>query len=170
MKAQEKLIELVSKKGIRTVYNPSSYITRHGPDYLRKILRRANILILNEEEARDLVRAGGDLFRGLHRLGPEIVCITYGKKGNAVSDGRKVYVAHPNEVKVAEVTGAGDVFGGGFVFGMMEFKDVKKAIQCGTLNAESVIQIPGAKNGLLTYKQIMNKLNNPNCVRISCND
>ncbi len=157
MKTQEKLIKWASSKGMKIAYNPGTLVVHKDMIYLKGILKHIEILILNEEEARSLIKSG-DLFKGLHRLGPKIVCVTYGKEGNAVYDGNDIYISKPHNIKVKERTGAGDAFASGFVFGLMKFNDLKKAIQIGALNAESVIQKPGAKNGLLTWKEVEKRI------------
>lgn len=150
---QEKLAEWARKKGKKIAFNPSSYLTRKGASYLKKILSKVYVLILNDEEARDLIPQG-DLFLELHKLGPKIVCITYGKNGSKISDGNCIYEIIANKIKVAEKTGAGDAFASGFVSGLIKLNEIAKAAQIGTMNAESVIQIPGAKNGLLNWKKV----------------
>ncbi|MBU0907682.1 MAG: carbohydrate kinase family protein [Nanoarchaeota archaeon] len=154
---QKALALYASKNNIKIAYNPSSYLTKKGINHIKKILDHTEVLILNDEEARDLVPEG-DLFKGLHTLGPKIVCITFGGQGNKVSDGNRVLTSIPRKIKIAERTGAGDAFASGFVAGIIKTNDIETAIKIGSLNAESVIQIPGAKNGLLTWKEISSQL------------
>lgn len=153
---QEKVALWAQKKGIQIAFNPSSYITRKGVSFLRSLLRATTVLVLNDEEARDLVPTG-DLTRGLHALGPSIVCITKGPQGTDVSDKKKKYFAAPNPIKIVERTGAGDAFACGFVSEYLQTKDIQKAITVGSVNAESVIQYIGAKEGLL-HKNVAQKL------------
>jgi ribokinase len=153
MKTQERLAKIARRKNIRVAYNPSSYLTKHGDQKIKGLLRNVDILVLNEEEAKHLVKRG-KLSDGLMKLGPRIVCITNGNKGSVVCDGIHRYKAIPNKVRIHEKTGAGDAFASGFVAGLIKFNDVEDAIQVGSLNAESVIQNPGAKNGLLDWNGI----------------
>lgn len=160
--AEEKLIEHCKKNGATIAYNPSSYVTRKGISHVRKILKNTDILILNDEEARDLIPKG-DVFDGLHSHGSKIVCVTRGKNGSEVSDGNsRVKIAAARNSKVVEATGAGDAYASGFIFGMMKFGDLKKAAQCGDANAQSVIMHRGAKVGLLTKSQLLRKINGYN--------
>lgn len=155
---QKKLVEFAKKNKIKIAFNPSSYLTEKGAQHLKKIMENTEIIILNEEEAKMLILEG-DLFSGLHKLGPKIVCITYGPKGNEVSDGKNRYLSLPHNIKIKERTGAGDAFASAFVAGYIKTKgDIKFAIQAGSLNAESVVMIPGAKNGLLTWKELEKKI------------
>tara|TARA_Y100000310_G_scaffold338638_2_gene428838 strand:- start:2385 stop:3287 length:903 start_codon:yes stop_codon:yes gene_type:complete len=152
-KTQEKLVSWAYKKGIRIAFNPSQYQAKLGAGKLRGILGKTDVLILNKKEARFLVKKG-DLLSGLRALGPKIVCITEGKKGNVVYDGIKKYSGKVKKVKVVERTGAGDAFASGFVAGLIKGKKIEDSIKIGTANAESVIQKPGAKGGLLNWREI----------------
>lgn len=154
---QKALALYASKNNIKIAYNPSSYLTKKGASHIKKILDHTEILILNEDEAKDLVPQG-DLFKGLHALGPKIVCITLGGKGNKVSDGSHTLTSIPRKIKIAERTGAGDAFASGFVTGIIKTNDIETAVKIGSLNAESVIQIAGAKNGLLNWKEMAKQL------------
>ncbi|MBU0466277.1 MAG: carbohydrate kinase family protein [Nanoarchaeota archaeon] len=157
LKTQIKLASYSKRKGIKLAYNPSSYLTKKGPSYIKEILKHCDALILNGSEAKQLIKKG-DLFKGLHKLGPKIVAITFGKKGTSVSNTKEKFTALPRKIKVKERTGAGDAFASGFVASLVKSSDLETAIIAGSLNAESVIQIPGAKNGLLTWQEMSKEL------------
>ncbi len=158
LKVEEKMFEFASKKGIKTAFNPSSYLILKNKKRVISLLKNLYVLILNDEEATDLV-GDGDLLKKIHKLGPKIVCITYGKKGNIVSNEEKVHASIPNNIKIVERTGAGDAFASGFVSGFIKFGEIEKAIKVGSVNAESTIQKIGAKNGLLTWNEAVNRMN-----------
>jgi ribokinase len=157
LQTQKKLALFAKKHGIKLAYNPSSYLTKKGPAYTREIIKHCHTIILNNEEAKQLV-GKGDLFKGLHKLGPKIVAITFGEKGNKASDQGRVLTALPRKVKVKERTGAGDAFASAFVASLTKSNSLEAAVIAGSLNAESVIQIPGAKNGLLTWQEMSREL------------
>ncbi len=124
---------------------------------MKGLLKNVFVLILNEEEAETLV-GKNKMFDKMHALGPKIICVTKGEEGSLVSDGNSLYKAYSHKIKVRETTGAGDALASGFVFGLMKFNNVEKAIQIGTLNAESVIQKAGAKNGLLNWNEMKREM------------
>ncbi len=158
LKTQEELVKLAAKKGIKIAYNASLYQIKENKERLKKILKQVDILVLNKEEAEELVGIGKDLLVALKKLGPAIVCITDGKQGVNIFDGEKIYFEKAHKVKVIETTGAGDAFAVGFVVGMIKFNDIEKAAHIGMLNAESVIQHKGAKVGLLTWNELTKKI------------
>jgi len=156
LKTQIRLAHWASKRGISVAYNPSHYLTKRGASYLKHLLKHVRILILNDEEAENLAgfKDRNEIFKKLHSLGPKIVCITMGQKGNESSDGNYLYRAFPRGVRIREKTGAGDAFASGFIAGLIKLKSVEKAVQVGSMNAESVIQKAGAKNGLMSWSEV----------------
>ena len=134
-------------------WNPGSTELALGRRKLEPSFKRTDVLTLNREEAAALLRlAPSDLSTILSRMAELVgryVVITDGKRGTYATNGTDTYFAPPNDVPVVNATGAGDAFGSGFTAGMMQFEDIAMALRLGTLNAESVIQQVGAKNGLL---------------------
>lgn len=148
---QKKLIRILKKRGVKFVFNPSSYLIKRKE--LGGLLKLANILILNKQEARRLVKKGEkDLVVELNKLGAKIVVIT--DKNNIITgyDGVKKYYLKPNRVKVVERTGAGDAFASGFVAGQIVGKDIMESLKLGLKESENVIKYFGAKNKLLRMK------------------
>jgi ribokinase len=77
------------------------------------VLRRADLLVVNEGEA-------GDYGRRLHGL-PGLVAVTWGSRGaGLLRDGIRVATAEPPEVEAVDTTGAGDTFVGALVVAMLE--------------------------------------------------
>jgi len=161
---QEKLAEFAKKHLIKVAFNPSSYLAEKGSHFLEKLLARTEMLILNKEEAEMIV--GKDsieyLVYKLNKLGPNYVVITNGKQGAYCYHNEYLYYAKTNNIRIVETTGAGDAFASSFLAGMIRRDDIESAMKIATTNAESVIQHHGAKNKLLSYREILSVLkNNP---------
>ncbi len=159
-KTLEKLSSYAEKNNIKIVFNPSSYLAEKGSNYLKTVLSNTEILVLNKHEA-GLLAGSGDIkgmLRKLAKLGPKIAVITCGKAGVFAFDGRCVYSAKAHSIKVVETTGAGDAFAASFLSGIIKKNNVEFAIKLGMTNAESVITHHGAKNKLLSYKEILDVL------------
>lgn len=150
---QIKIAEFAHKKGIKVAFNPSSYQTKLGVKHIIPLIKNINVLTLNKEEARMLVKKG-DIYKGLKALGPKIIIVTDGSRGGCVYDGQFIYKYRPDKVKVADPTGAGDAFGSSFIAGLIKLGNIEKAINVAMANAESLIQKKGAHNGLLSWKEI----------------
>ena len=159
-KTLEKLAEFAEKNNIKIAFNPSTYLAEKGKDYLKKILTRTTILILNEEEASLLVGKNNIkiMLKKLCELGPRIAVITNGKKEINAYDGKNIYTMIPNKIKVVESTGAGDAFASSFLSGMIKKSNIEFALKLGLVNSESVIQHSGAKNKLLKYKEALENI------------
>jgi len=153
--AQEKVAIFAEKHNIKIAFNPSSYLAEKGSQFLKEILARTEILVLNKEEAELIV--GKDsvdyLLYKLHLLGPNYVIITDGKKGAYCYYVGTIYFAKTNNIKIVETTGAGDAFASTFLAGLIKKNDIPYALKLATTNAESVISHHGAKNKLLTFKE-----------------
>ncbi|MFH0868581.1 MAG: carbohydrate kinase family protein [Candidatus Woesearchaeota archaeon] len=153
----EKIANYASKNNIKIAFNISSYLAKKGPSYLRNILKKVDMLILNKEEASILVGKNNikNLFKKLHELGPKMISITDGKSGVYVLDNNCIYNGKPHNVKVVETTGAGDAFASTFLSGIIKKNDIEFALKLGITNAESVIQHHGAKEKLLAYNEAL---------------
>jgi len=150
----KKLAHFAEKNKSKIALNLSGYLAKKGLHYLKEIITRANIVVLNAHEARLLTHKNPqEAAQIIHDQGPDIVAITNGKKGVTVYTDTNTYTIHPRKVKCVETTGAGDAFAAGFTAAIIKGKDIEFAIKLGQLNAESVIQHHGAKEKLLTWRE-----------------
>lgn len=158
----EKIAEYAQQKKIKIAFNPSTYLAEKGISYLKHIMSRIELLVLNKEEACLLV--GKDAIDGLlfklRSLGPRIVVITDGKHDLYVMDEKHIYSVKPPFVKIVDTTGAGDAFAASFLCGILRKNDIGFAIKLGLVNALSVITHYGAKNILLTFNEAMKGMKN----------
>jgi ribokinase len=155
-KTLEKIANYAAKNNIKIAFNISSYLAKKGPSYLKKILEKTSLLVLNKDEAGLLVGKSDikKMLIRLNKLGPEIVSITDGKKGVYVLYNNNIFYGKPHhEVRVIESTGAGDAFASSFLSGIVKKNNIEFAMKLGMTNAESVIQHHGAKEKLLTYNE-----------------
>jgi len=116
---------------------------------LEQVIRRCDIVILNDEEVRELsdetnlVRAARKVIR---KFGVETVIVKKGEHGAVLFHNNNYFFApaYPLE-KVVDPTGAGDSFAGGFV-GYLAYKDsvaeetLRKAIIYGSAIASFNVQ------------------------------
>jgi len=156
-KTLEKIATYASKNNIKIAFNISSYLAKKGKIYLKNILKKVDILILNKEEASILVGKNNikNLLKNIKKLGPNIVAITDGKRGVYVLHNHNFYYGIPTNVKIVETTGAGDAFASTFLCGIIRKNNIEFALKLGITNAESVIQHHGAKEKLLTYNEAL---------------
>lgn len=156
-----KLAYVAEKKKINILFNPSSYMIKNYN--LKPILKRTNVLIFNKDEAMMLTKMNGKdikkMMQAIYKMGPDGIVVTDGSKRIYAYDGDMVYTWIPKKsARIVETTGAGDAFGSGFLAGLIKTNNFRKALKLGNMNAEGCISKTGAKEGLLTWKDVKNKL------------
>ncbi|MDP2750225.1 MAG: carbohydrate kinase family protein [Nanoarchaeota archaeon] len=154
-----KLAKFAEEKKISIAFNPSSYMIKKYN--LKPILARTNVLIFNRDEARMLTgeKDLGKIMKAIYKMGPRGIVITDGPNKIHAYDGDRVYTLRPKKVtKIIETTGAGDAFGAGFLAGLIKTNDFRKALKIGNMNSEGCISQVGAKEGLLSWKDVKNKI------------
>jgi ribokinase len=154
------LSKFSERNKIKIAFNPSKYLVVKGMNFFRTVFKNTNVLILNKEEAEILSGQKSNesidkLLLALKAHIKDYVIITDGKNGCWCFDGWKVIHAMPSKnLKIVETTGAGDAFASAFTSGLVFGKEMKTAVKMGMLQAESVIQSYGAKNILLSERQM----------------
>jgi len=95
-----------------------NYWIEGKPDELRRLLERVDVLVINDDEAREL--AGGynlvKAAEAIREMGPSALVIKRGEHGALAFLGDEIFTApgYPLE-ELADPTGAGDTFAGGFL-------------------------------------------------------
>ena len=150
----EDLVDFAHKNKIKIVVNPGNSQLSLPEATLKKILKKINILILNQEEASFLTKIPyqkeAEIFKKIDEICPGIAIVTKGERGALVSDGKYLYKCKTPKIKVVDSTGAGDSFASGFVSGyILKNGDIEYALRLGTANATACLKKIGAKNGLL---------------------
>ncbi len=147
------------------IWNPGNVQLKLGYQNLKKFLAAVDILILNKDEAIELVFSAGrkldnseQLLEEIKAYGPKTVVITEGVKGAWAYDGKKIYHQDACSVKVADTTGAGDAFGSTFAASLILYQNLEKALKLAIINSASVLTKIGAHNGLLNLKELLSKI------------
>ncbi|MDG2039387.1 MAG: PfkB family carbohydrate kinase [Ilumatobacter sp.] len=101
------------------------------PDDLRAVLRRVDALVINDEEARqlsgeaNLVKAA----RAIREMGPKLLVIKRGEYGVLMTSDDSFFAAPAMPLEhVADPTGAGDTFAGGFMGYLASADEVTDAV------------------------------------------
>ncbi len=109
-----------------------NYWIEGTPDELRELLKRIDILIINDSEARELSREANlvKAARALKAMGPCTVVIKRGENGVLTTcTGEDEFFAAPAMPleEVFDPTGAGDTFAGGFVGSLAACNEIDDA-------------------------------------------
>ncbi len=162
---KEQIENYLGRTGASLIFNPGTFELQAGLTKFSKLLSLTKLLILNKEEAELVVKvqSGGKtdikkLLVGLTNLGPKMAIITDGRNGSFGFDGENFYSLDIFSVSVVDMTGAGDAYATGVLAGLYYGKDLSEAMRWGAANGASVVKQIGPQKGLLTYKQMQEKL------------
>ncbi|MFA5871216.1 MAG: carbohydrate kinase family protein [Parcubacteria group bacterium] len=166
IKEQTKIIlDYLKKNKTGLIVSPSTSQIRDDFIDLKKIMRNAQIIFLNRNEALEIasrlgvkVNKSEMLLNLISKLGPETVCLTDGQNGAYVSHSSKIYYSPIEKVETVDVTGAGDSFAAGFLGFYLKGESLQDSLRAGILNSASVVRYLGTTRGLLSKKEIIGKL------------
>lgn len=139
----------------RLAFNPGGRQISKGIEWMSKYLQVTELLILNREEAEELVsmeKTHGEekkLIDALRSQGPKKVIVTDGMNGTFAFDGERYVHAGVLPYEAIERTGAGDAFSTGSLSALIKGKSMSEALMWGTVNATSVVLNVGPQPGLL---------------------
>lgn len=145
---------------VKLAFQPGTFQIEAGAHRLHKLYKRADVLVVNREEA---VQIGGgnhgdvhDIMNKLHELGPKIVAVTDGPDGAYASDGQQRFKmpVYPDPKPPFERTGAGDAFTSTFIAALIKGNTIEGALQWAPINSMSVVQQVGAQKGLLNEQEL----------------
>jgi len=132
------------------------------PEELKKIISKTNILLINESELHLLTKEQ-NLDKSINEvlsMGPEKVIVKFGSKGaKCFSENENIAVGVYPVKKVIDPTGAGDVFGGGFISGLVDGLSIKEAMLRGSALASFCIEDFGVKKLLnVSVNEVDNRI------------
>lgn len=162
-KQLKNIFQRVRKRNLHIAWNPGDEQVRAGVTRLSPFLRLTDVLLVNQDEAIELLLNAGRrvsrpqpslLARALHRFGPRMVIVTCGHKGAYLFDGTNIHFQPAKIVRTLNKTGAGDAFGSGFVAGFIMFNSVARALKLAMHNSASVVAHLGAQTGILRREHL----------------
>jgi fructokinase len=122
-------------------------VDRHKPHFLNLVKDKLDIIFANEQEITSLIDAKKfsevvDFSKQLNKL----VVVTRGEKGAVAIDGEKIFDSDiKKNLKILDLTGAGDLFAAGFLHGYINNLSIKNCLEKGTEMSSKVIQQIGAR-------------------------
>jgi fructokinase len=122
-------------------------VDRHKPHFLELVKNKLDITFANEQEIKSLIEAKNfqeviDFSKQLNKL----IVITRGEKGAIAIQGEEVIETKIfQNLKILDLTGAGDLFSAGFLHGYVNQLSIKESLEKGTEMSSKVIQQIGAR-------------------------
>jgi len=144
-KALDKAIQ--NAKKVAMSLSDQFCVDRHKAHFLDLVKNKLDIIFANEQEISSLIEAKNfnEVINFSKQL-DKLIVITRGEKGSIVVNGKEVV---ENEIqknlKVVDLTGAGDLFAAGFLHGYINKFSTKNCLEKGTEMASRVIQQFGAR-------------------------
>ena len=122
-------------------------VDRHKPHFLDLVKNKLDITFANEQEITSLIDAKNfdEVINFSKQLG-KLIVVTRGENGAiAVKGNEVVECGIQKNLKIVDLTGAGDLFAAGFLHGYVNNLTIKESLQKGTEMSSKVIQQIGAR-------------------------
>ena len=136
----------LSKKTAMTL-SDKFCVDRHKKSFLNLVNNRLDITFANEQEILSLIDAKNfdEVISFGKQLG-KLIVITRSDKGSiAIQKNEVVEYDSQKNLKIVDLTGAGDLFAAGFLHGHINSLTIKESLQKGTEMASKIIQKIGAR-------------------------
>lgn len=143
----ETILKLAKEAGLKISIDMASYnVVEDNLAFFKRMVKQyVDILFANEEEAKAFT--GKEPEEALHEMAGEVelAVVKIGSKGSMVKTGEEVVYIDAIRSNAIDTTGAGDLYAAGFIYGLINNMDLKKAGFVGSLLASNVIANIGAK-------------------------
>ena len=122
-------------------------VDRHKPHFLNLVKNKLNITFANEQEITSLIEAKNfDEVINFSKQLNKLVVITRGEKGAIAVNGEEILESSIQQnLKIVDLTGAGDLFAAGFLHGYVNNLSTKECLEKGTEMSSRIIQQIGAR-------------------------
>ena len=122
-------------------------VDRHKPHFLSLVKEKLDITFANEQEITSLIDAKD--FKEVINFAKEVnklIVVTRGEKGAIAIKGDEVVECEVmKNLKIVDLTGAGDLFAAGFLHGFINKLSLKESLDKGTEMSSKIIQQIGAR-------------------------
>ena len=127
-------------------------VDRHKPHFLELVKNKLDITFANEQEIMSLINAKNfDEVINFAKELNKLLVITRGEKGAVTINGNEITECGiKKNLKIVDLTGAGDLFAAGFLHGHINIYLLKK-LKKGTEMSSKVIQTNWSKYFKLTF-------------------
>jgi sugar/nucleoside kinase (ribokinase family) len=122
-------------------------VVRHKDNFLNLVQNKLDITFANEQEIKSLIDAKS--FEEVITFGKQLgklLVITRGEKGSiAIKNNEITECESKSNLKIIDLTGAGDLFAAGFLHGFINNFSIKDSLKKGTEMSSKIIQKVGAR-------------------------
>jgi len=122
-----------------------------------ELLSLVDILIASQGFPQALVKEDApveEALRALHQLGPYEVVITRGSKGSVGLRDQRIIAQKSFPADIVDTTGAGDVYHGAYIFGLLQGWDMARCMRFASASAALKCREVGARRGIPGLEEI----------------
>ena len=122
-------------------------VERHKNEFYDLVKNKLDITFANEQEIMSLINAKkiDDVIQ-FAKKSKKLIVITRGEKGAmAIKNETISECSAKKNLKIVDLTGAGDLFAGGFLHGYINGRTLQESLDKGTEMSSKIIQIIGAR-------------------------
>jgi len=144
-KAFEKAIKFSNK--VAMSLSDLFCVQRHKNNFLELVKNKLDITFANEKEIISLIdgKKVEDIIEFSKKI-KKLIVVTRGEKGALAVNGDEVIECPAKKnLKIVDLTGAGDLFAGGFLHSLINGKNIKECLFKGTEMSSQIIQVIGAR-------------------------
>jgi fructokinase len=143
--AFDKAMSLANKKAMSL--SDQFCVERHRYNFLDLVKNKLDIIFANEQEIKSLINTNNfnDVVTFGKQLG-KLLVITRGEKGSIAIENNDILECEcKSNLKIVDLTGAGDLFAAGFLHGFINNFSIKESLEKGTEMSSKIIQKVGAR-------------------------
>ena len=122
-------------------------VERHKDNFLNLVKNELDITFANEQEIKSLIDVKNfeDVIEFGKQLG-KLLIITRGEKGSVAIENQDIVECQSKpDLKIMDLTGAGDLFAAGFLHGYINKFSIRDSLEKGTEMSSKIIQKVGAR-------------------------
>jgi len=122
-------------------------VERHKKNFLDLVRNKLDVVFANEQEIKSLIDTKNfdDVITFGKQLG-KLLIITRGERGSvAINSDEVTECESKSNLKIVDLTGAGDLFAAGFLHGLINNFPIKESLKKGTEMSSKIIQRVGAR-------------------------
>ncbi len=144
-KAFDKAINIANK--VAMSLSDQFCVDRHKPHFLNLVKNKLDIIFANEQEITSLIEAKNfDEVINFSKQLNKLIVVTRGEKGAVAVNGNEIFESDIRKnLKIIDLTGAGDLFAAGFLHGYINKLTNKECLEKGTEMSSKIIQQIGAR-------------------------
>lgn len=156
----KKALELAKETGLKIALDLASYnVVEDNRDFLLEIIPEyVDILFANRTEIKALLNVSPEEALPILKDKVEITVIKVGSKGSWIQKDDEIVFVPTHDIKRVDTTGAGDFYAAGFLYGLLNDRPLSVCGENGTLLAQQIIQVVGAKLEECHWNEIMQQL------------